>query len=115
MAQINKGAISTIDGNMARVVPADAGEKSTSKLVIPWHLRGKAGNLSKGTPVVYVEFDDATGLILGRVDGEWGATLDALAVTILSAIDDVTAGNISLKNHVHGGVDTGSGTTSQPK
>lgn len=74
MGQINKGKIAVIDGNTARVVPAGASAKPTAKITIPWHLRGNNGNLKKGTEVVYVEFDDATGLLLGRADGETGIT-----------------------------------------
>ena len=68
MGNINKGTIASISGNTARVVPSDAGAKPTAKITIPWHLRGSTGNLSKGTAVVYVEFDDSTGLLLGRAD-----------------------------------------------
>lgn len=70
MGQINKGRIASIKGNTARVVPSDAGAKPTAYITIPWHLRDDTGKLKKGTAVVYVEFDDATGLLLGRVDGE---------------------------------------------
>lgn len=109
MGQINKGQIASISGNTARVVPSDANAKPTAKIVIPWHLRGDTGQLQKGTEVVYVEFDDGTGLLLGRADGNWGAFIPNLAT------DDVTAGNISLKTHRHGGVDVGSGTTNIPQ
>lgn len=109
MGQINKGKIAGISGNTARVIPSDASAKPTAMLVLPWHLRGDTGNLTKGTEVVYVEFDDSTGMILGRADGEWGAYLPKLDT------GDVTAGGISLKSHKHGGVDTGTGTTSAPK
>lgn len=109
MGQINKGKIASISGNTARVVPSDASGKPTAKITIPWHLRGDSGKLKKNTLVVYVEFEDSTGLLLGRADGEWGAYLPSLST------GDVTAGGISLKNHKHGGVDTGSGTTSTPK
>lgn len=109
MGQINKGKIASISGNTARVTPSDANGKPTAKITIPWHLRGSSGNLKKGTAVVYVEFDDATGLLLGRADGEWGAYLPSLNA------GDVTAGGVSLKSHKHGGVTTGSGNTSTPK
>lgn len=109
MGEINKGTIASIDGNMARVVPSVASARPTAKIVIPWHLRGDTGKLQKGTEVIYVEFADATGLLLGRADGEWGAYIPNLAT------DDVKAGNISLKGHKHGGVYTGSGTTGAPQ
>ena len=73
MGQINKGTIASISGNTARVVPSDASGKPTAKITIPWHLRGDNGKLKKGTLVVYVEFEDSTGLLLGRADGNyWG-------------------------------------------
>lgn len=121
MGQINKGTIAGIDGNMARVVPSDAGAKPTAKITIPWHLRGDTGKLQKGTTVVYVEFDDSTGLLLGRADGEWGAYLPSLTAGSVSAGSvsapkgDVTASGISLTGHTHGGVETGGGSTGKPK
>lgn len=112
MGQINKGTIASISGNTARVVPSDAGAKPTAMITIPWHLRGASGNLKKGTAVVYVEFDDATGLLLGRADGDWGEYIPSLSAGSISASGDVKANGVSLKNHKHGGVATGSGTTS---
>ena len=70
MGKICKGTIAGIEGSMARVVPCDAGAKPTARLVIPKALRD--GGLVKGTAVVYAEFDDFSGLILGRADGETG-------------------------------------------
>lgn len=109
MGQINKGKIASINGNMARVTPSDAGAKPTAKITIPWHLRGDTGKLKKGTEVVYVEFDDSTGLLLGRADGEWGEYLPSLSA------EDVKAGGVSLKSHTHDGVEPGGGSTSTPK
>ena len=110
MGQINKGKIASVSGSTARVTPSDASGKPTTKITIPWHLRGKTGNLQKGTVVVYVEFEDSTGLLLGRADGEWGEYIPNLDT------EDVTAGgSISLKNHKHGNVYQGSGTTSTPR
>lgn len=116
MGQINKGTIASINGNTARVVPSDANAKPTAKITIPWHLRGDTGKLKKGTAVVYVEFDDSTGLLLGRADGEWGAYIPSLtAGQVETPEGDVVAGGISLKSHKHSGVETGSGSTSTPK
>lgn len=115
MGNISKGTIASIDGNTARVVPSDAGTKPTAKLVIPWHLRGDTGKLQKGTAVVYAEFDDSTGLLLGRADGEWGEYLpNVTAGTISTPKGDVTARGISLSGHIHGGVENGSGNTEKP-
>ena len=108
MGQINKGKIAGIDGNTARVIPSDAGAKPTAKITVPWHLRGDTGNLKKGTEVVYVEFDDATGLLLGRADGEWGAYLPSLSAGTVSASEDIRAGGISLKDYIESGGDTAS-------
>ena len=107
MGNINKGTIASISGNTARVVPSDAGAKPTAKITIPWHLRGSTGNLSKGTAVVYVEFDDSTGLLLGYLP-----SLSAGNINVPKG--DVTARGISLSGHTHGGVETGSGSTKKP-
>lgn len=116
MGQINKGTIASIEGSTARVVPSDAGAKPTAKITIPWHLRGATGNLKKGAPVVYVEFDDSTGLLLGRADGEWGEYLPRLeAGNIEVPKGDVTARGVSLTGHTHGGVETGGGRTGKPQ
>ena len=103
MGRICKGTIAAIDGNMARVVPLDAADMPTAKLVIPWHLRGPAGQLQKGTEVVYAEFDDATGILLCRADGEWGEYLPALSVA-----------GVDVENHRHGITD-GSNITEKPQ
>lgn len=116
MGNVNKGTIASIEGNTARVVPVDAGSKPTAKIAIPWHMRGGAGNLAKGTVVVYAEFDDSTGLLLGRADGEWGAYLPSLTAGSISVPEgDVRASGVSLSGHTHGGVETGGGSTGKPK
>lgn len=115
MGQINKGTIGSIDGNTARVVPMEAGAKPTTKITIPWHLRGETGKLKKGTEVVYVEFEDSTGLLLGRADGEWGEYLPHLRSELVETPEgDVTAKGVSLNSHTHGGVMTGGGSTEKP-
>lgn len=111
MGQINKGTIAIISGNTARVVPSGASGDTTAKITIPWHLRGNSGNLKKGMEVVYVEFDDATGLLLGRADGEWGAYLPSLSA------GEISAGGVSLRDHKHSyswSDGAGSGSTSKP-
>ena len=109
MGQISKGTIASISGNTARVTPSDASGKPTAQITIPWHLRKKSGNLKKGTLVVYVVFEDFTGLLLGRADGEWGEYLPNLTA------EEVTVGGVGMAKHKHGGVETGSGTSSTPK
>lgn len=70
MAELQKGKISTIEGNTARVVPEQVDSTITNPLTIYAPLRGAAGNLKKGTEVVFVVFPDRSGLILCRADGE---------------------------------------------
>lgn len=109
MGNIYKGKIAAIEGNTARVMPSEAGAKPTAKITIPWHLRGASGNLKKGTSVVYVEFDDGTGLLLGRSDGDWGEYLPSLTA------GSVKENGVRLSTHKHGGVETGSGSTGGPQ
>lgn len=121
MAQIEKGTIAGINGNKARVVPSAASGRPTAQITIPWHMRGQSGSLQKGTEVAFVLFEDSTGLLLGRMDGEWGAYLPGLSAgsiaagSVTSDKGDVTASGVSLKNHRHGGVETGSGDTGAAK
>ncbi len=109
MGNVFKGKIAAIEGNTARVVPSETVAKPTTKIVIPWHLRGASGNLQKGTPVVYVEFGDSTGILLSRADGEWGAYIPNLNV------GSITDNGIRLATHTHGGVEPGSEHTSGPE
>ena len=61
------------------------------------------------------KFDDSTGLLLGRADGEWGCYLPSLSAGNINVPKgDVTARGISLSGHTHGGVETGSGSTKKP-
>ena len=78
MADIQKGKISTIEGpadengnyTRARVILEHADGLITRPLVIASQLRGTAGNLTKGTEVVFAVFPDQSGVILCRADGE---------------------------------------------
>lgn len=64
---INKGLISDIsaDGKTATVTPFSGGTV-TVELPVPLFLLGV---LEVNTPVVYVFFEDNTGVILSRMDG----------------------------------------------
>ena len=93
MGQIEKGVILSLsnpdtNGNnsKASVMSTTADGTSTLPLTIPWWLRGNMGNLSKGTEVVYAVFDDATGVILSRMDGNWGGKMDDAG--------DIVVGNV---------------------
>ena len=125
MADVQKGKISTIEGAVdtngnstrARVIPEQADGVVTKPLVIASHLRGKAGNLTKGTEVVFAVFADQSGIILSRADGEWYGTICGdVTVTGNLAVNDVKTDTLSsVNNHVHGGVDSGSSNTSKAK
>ena len=120
---IQKGKISTVEGaadrngdkTTARVLPCTADGMVTRPLTIPWWLRGKMGNLKPGDEVAYAMFEDGTGFILSRMDGEWDGTVPGSVkvekgdVTVPDG--DVTASGISLKTHTHAGVH---GETSGP-
>jgi hypothetical protein len=120
---IQKGKISTVEGaadrngdkTTARVLPCTADGMVTRPLTIPWWLRGKMGNLKPGDEVAYAMFEDGTGIILSRMDGEWDGTVPGSVkvekgdVTVPDG--DVTASGISLKTHKHAGVH---GETSGP-
>ena len=120
---IQKGKISTVEGaadrngdkTTARVLPCTADGMVTRPLTIPWWLRGKMGNLKPGDEVAYAMFEDGTGIILSRMDGEWDGTVPGRVkvekgdVTVPDG--DVTASGISLKTHTHAGVH---GETSGP-
>lgn len=120
---IQKGKISTVEGAAdrngdkitARVLPCTADGMVTRPLTIPWWLRGKMGNLKPGDEVAYAMFEDGTGIILSRMDGEWDGTVPGSVkvekgdVTVPDG--DVTASGISLKTHTHAGVH---GKTSGP-
>ena len=117
------GKISTVEGaadrngdkTTARVLPCTADGMVTRPLTIPWWLRGKMGNLKPGDEVAYAMFEDGTGIILSRMDGEWDGTVPGSVkvekgdVTVPDG--DVTASGISLKTHTHAGVH---GETSGP-
>lgn len=103
MGIIDKGKIATINGTTCRVIPSNSPNLVSSNIVIPWHLQGSAGNLTKGTEVIFATFDDQTGILLARADGVWNASLPAL-----------TVGGINVSNHTHS-VSEGSTSTGKPK
>lgn len=120
---IQKGKISTVEGaadrngdkTTARVLPCTADGMVTRPLTIPWWLRGKMGNLKPGDEVAYAMFEDGTGIILSRMDGEWDGTVPGSVKVEKGDVNvpdgDVTASGISLKTHTHAGVH---GETSGP-
>ncbi len=66
---VKKGKVSTIldDGKSITATPY-AGGTVTVSLTVPFFL---IGALPVGTPIAYVDFNDNTGIVLARMDGEW--------------------------------------------
>ena len=110
MSYIEKGIILTIEGEAdrnnnktkARVQSKTAEGTTTLPLTIPWYLRGSMGMLKKGTEVVYALFDDATGVILARMDGNWEGKMEETRLFI--DLMDTTA-------TVQGSIDVSDGIT----
>lgn len=66
MGKIEKGKVASVDGATALVVPGSTVMVSCV-VVVPAALRG---TLAKDDEVVFALFEDRTGLILGRANGE---------------------------------------------
>ena len=68
MTSINKGRVSNIlDGGKAVAITPYSGGTVTPALTVPFFL---VGFLPVNTPVAYVLFEDGTGVILARMDGQ---------------------------------------------
>lgn len=68
-----KGKVSTVlDGGRAVTVTPYAGSTVTAPITVPVFL---VGVLPIGTPVAYVVFDDYTGIVLARMDGQWNENI----------------------------------------
>lgn len=66
---VHKGKVSAVlDGGKAVTVTPYAGGTVTTPITVPIFL---VGALPIGTPVAYVVFEDNTGIVLSRMDGEW--------------------------------------------
>lgn len=120
---IDKGNISRIlptkdwngHPNTATVNPCTNSGAITPALTIPWYLRGQMGGLKVGDCVAYALFDDGTGVIIDRLDGEWTGVIDYptrttgnvqhdkdVTTTGKTTTQDVSTGSIgSLNGHTH--------------
>lgn len=140
MASIEKGTILSFEGsdrngnpNKAVVQAYIADGAVSLPITIPWYLRGRMGALRKQTEVVFAIFDDATGIILSRMDGEWNEEMDGnvsmnghceaevgfktdgsivAGETVTAA--NVISGGIGFNEHKHGGVAAGGSKTTTP-
>lgn len=70
MGRLEKGKISSIQngGKKVDVVPSTTSQAVSFLLTVPESLIGK---LSVNQTVIYAEFDDNTGIVLGRMDGKY--------------------------------------------
>ena len=70
---IHKGKVSSVlSGGKTVTATPYSGGTVTTPLAVPFFL---IDALSVGTPIVYVTFDDGTGVVLSRMDGEWNHIL----------------------------------------
>ena len=127
---IQKGTISSVEGEVdrngdktkARVLPNTADGAVTRPLTIPWWLRGKMGNLAPGVEVAFALFEDSSGVIITRMDGEWDGFIpgDVKIDGNTEVVGDVKLNDMesssvsSYNNHTHSGVQSGSSSTSTP-
>ena len=72
---VEKGKVSTVlDGGKSVTATPYSGGTVTTPLAVPTEL---IGYLSVNTPIVYVTFEDGTGIVLCRVDGKSGVSITA--------------------------------------
>jgi hypothetical protein len=73
---MQKGMVSTVlDGGQKVTATPYGGGVVSAPLVVPASL---IGILPINTPIVYVTFDDNTGLVISRMDGRWnGSSISA--------------------------------------
>lgn len=105
---IDKGYISKIlpdtDWNghpcKATLNPCTNSGAITPALTIPWYLRGQMGSLKVGDCVAYALFDDGSGVIIDRLDGEWTGVIDYPTKTTGDVVHEknvTTQGNTAIK------------------
>ena len=105
---VSKGTISALyEGEKIAVVKPYLGEVVSPRLVVPFFL---FKSLEVGMPVVYAAFEDGTGVVLARMDGEWNHKIwDGVEIVT----GDLKTHTVpSYHSHTHTCPD---GTTSGPK
>lgn len=111
---VSKGTVSALynDGKTVVIKPY-LGDVVTPELVVPFFL---FQSLEVGMPVVYFTFEDNTGVVLARMDGEWNHKIWD-GVEIVTGDAKITSGDLrtgkvsSYNGHTHTCPD---GTTSGP-
>ena len=107
---VSKGKISALhDGGKVAEVKPYTGEIVTVRLVVPFFL---FECLDIGMEVVYAMFDDNTGLVLARMDGEWNHDLKGM-VKIEQQVEaqDFHSAVAQFNSHTH---NCSTGTTDGP-
>lgn len=70
---VMKGKVSSVlDGGASVAVTPYGGGVVTKPLTVPFFL---IGALEVNVPVAYATFEDNTGIVLARMDGEWNHSL----------------------------------------
>ena len=65
---VQKGKVAAVlNGGKAVTITPYAGNTVTGSITVPFFL---VGALPVGTPVAYILFEDNTGIVLSRMDGE---------------------------------------------
>jgi|GEM_PF-405399 len=104
LEMLQKGTISTIEESpvdkdenptTARVLPCTADSLVTLPLTIQWWLRGEMGNLQVGDEVVYAMFEDGSGTILARMDGNWNGHIHG-DLQVIKGNVEMTEGDLTL-------------------
>ena len=112
---VSKGTVSALyDGGKKASVTPYLGDTVTVQLVVPFFLYE---SLEVGMPVVYAAFEDCTGVVLARMDGEWNHKVwDGVEIvsgnTTISEGDMITSVVPSYNGHTH---TSPAGDTSAPR
>ncbi|MGI5900472.1 MAG: pre-mRNA-splicing factor [Christensenellales bacterium] len=119
---IQKGKVSSQEGPVdrngdmtrAKVLPSNADGVVTAPITIPWWLRGEMGQLAPGTDIAFALFEDGSGVILSRMDGNWPGMVpgDVEVLGNIKSVDYASASVGSYNGHAH--TDSEGGTTSGP-
>lgn len=110
MAEIKKGLVSTLPGKYeATAAICNHPGAVSCTLTVPFYL---VGCLKVGMPIAFVEFDDCTGLVLARMDGDWNHDLEG-SVNVQENVttSDMITPTAGFNAHTHTGVH---GETSTP-
>jgi hypothetical protein len=108
---VQKGRISAVEpapvdaqGNetTARVIPATGDGIVTRPLIIPSRLRGLGGSLAPNVEVIFIVFEDCTGFIIDRADGEFFGEIYG-DVTIHGSVN--ARGNVEARGNISAGAD----------